>query len=530
MRISRTLAVSAAAVALIAGAIAPAANAADTVVPNAQWSLGLAPEVTTSPGVQGAYIRLWDMKTAWRDINPAPGQFDFSIMDQRVAQVEAAGAKPLIVLGLTPQWAAADPSAGDPRWGAGTASAPANISTYVAYVTAIMQHYGSRVGAIEVWNEANLKTFWTGTPGQMADLTAAAYKAIKSISPGTAVIAASSTTRLFGSVKNFFGPYAAAVKKQGYPIDGWTIHTYPAGNQGPADRYQQILEWQGVLKNATDNDPAAMAKQVWDTEINYGLAGPGAIPKTDFDANGSSQYVARTFVDSQRIGIDATFWYMWTASSFSLLGIQMFTGTTPSITAYNTTRSWLVGATFKGCDTDGNVLKCFFTKNGEAFFLGMSKNDTPVSYSKAATLNVENWIGQATTPAGTVSLGTGPQKFTCPGADKSACTFGAAAAAGATTGGAASGSGATAAKSITIRATKGTFNGKKAVIITGKAVGMEGEQVTPFVKLKTERRFTALAPVTVGADGSFTAHRNTSKIATVYVVNNGVQSNTVTAR
>ncbi|MFA7324293.1 MAG: hypothetical protein WC005_08040 [Candidatus Nanopelagicales bacterium] len=528
MRISRSLAVGAAAIALIAGAVAPAAQAADVAVPNAQWSLGLAPEVTTSPGVQGAYIRLWDMKTAWRDINPAPGQFDFSIMDQRVAQAEAAGARPLVVLGLTPQWAAADPSAGDPRWGAGTASPPADPNTYTAYITAIMQHYGGRIGAVEVWNEANLKTFWTGTPEQMADLTQRAYKAIKAISPSTQVIAASSTTRLVNSVKTFFGPYSAALKKLGYPLDGWTIHSYPAGNQGPADRYQQILEWFGILKSSTGNDPAALAKQVWDTEINYGLAGPGSIPHTDFDANASSQFVARTFVDSQRLGLDATFWYMWTASSYSLLGIQMYTGTTPSITAYNITRAWLIGATFKGCEEADGILKCFFTKGGDSFFLGMSKNDTPVSYSKGAALNSENWLGQQTNPAGTVSLGTGPVKFTCPGADKSMCTLGAGSTSTSTaTGG---GSSTSVARGITITAARGRVNGKPAVIVTGRATGMAGEIVTLYSKLKTERKFRAGKTATVGADGSFTTSRNTSKKATVYVVNGDVRSNTVVVK
>ncbi|MDP2014318.1 MAG: glycosyl hydrolase 53 family protein [Actinomycetota bacterium] len=526
MRISKKFAVGAATLALIASGIAPAAHAADVVVPGAEYSLGLAPEVTGSPGVAAAYIRLWDMGMAWRDINPSPGVFTFTVMDQRIAQAEAAGAKPLVVLGLTPTWAAANPSAGDPRWGAGTASAPSNPDTYTAYVTAIMQRYGARIGAVEVWNEANLQTFWTGTPAEMADLTARAYKAIKSISPNTQVIAASTTTRLASSVATFFAPYAAALKSAGYPFDAWTIHTYPAGNQGPADRYQDVLEWRGVLIEATQNDQAALNKQVWDTEVNYGLAGPGPTPHSDFDANTSGQFVARTFVDSVRLGIDATFWYMWTATSYSLLGVQMFNGTTTTIGAYNTTRAWLSGATLKGCDDLNGVIRCYFTGSGGAFYLAMSANDGAASLTKPPTATAENWLGQPVNTSGPVSLASGPVKFTCLPADTAQCTLGATPNAAAVP---LPGSGPAITRTITIKVAKGSVNGKPGLVITGQSTGMPGEIVTSFWKQGAQKKFTAGNKATVQADGSFTVGKVTKGAGSAYVTNFGVKSNTASS-
>ena len=521
MRTSKKLAVCAATLALLASAIAPAAHASDVAVPGTEFSLGLAPEVTGSPGVPATYIRLWDMNTAWRDINPSPGVFNFTVMDQRVAQAEAAGAKPLVVLGLTPQWAAKDPTAGDPRWGAGTASPPSNPDTYTAYITAIMQRYGSRIGAVEVWNEANLQTFWTGTPAEMADLTARAYKAIKAISPSTQVIAASTTTRLSNAVATFFAPYATALKALGYPIDAWTLHTYPAGNQGPSDRYQDILEWRGVLIDATQDDPAALNKQVWDTEINYGLAGPGPIPHTDFDANTSGQYVARTFVDSVRLGIDATFWYMWTASSFSLLGVQMFNGTTTTIGAYNTARAWLTGATLKGCDQLNGVIRCYFTGPAGAFYLAMSADQSTVSYPKQPTATAENWLGAAVNTSGPVTLASGPVKFTCLPTDMAQCTLGATPSAAVPL----PGSGPAVTKTITIKVARGTVNGKKGLVITGQSTGMPGEIVTSFWK-QGGSKFKAGNKSVVQADGSFTIGKVTKGGGSAYVTNFGVKSNT----
>lgn len=356
MRISKAFAVSISALALVAGAIAPAAHAADAQVTGTQWALGLAPEETGSPGIAASYIRMWDMKTAWRDLNPAAGVWDWSVMDQRISQIERAGAKPLFVLGLTPRWAASS-DAGDPRWGAGTASPPADFTTFNSYVTEVMKRYGGRIGAVETWNEANLQTFWAGTPDQMADLTERAKAIIKTYSPGTVVLAASTTTRLAGATKNVFGPYAAALKKRGYPFDAWAIHSYPAASGGPAARYADITSWQKVLGDATQNDPAANAKQIWDTEINYGLAGPGGSnPDRDIDNATGAAYIARTYIDSIRVGIDSTAWYLWTVGNYGLIGVQTYAGTTPTIDAYNRSRNWTNGATFKGCNEADGVL------------------------------------------------------------------------------------------------------------------------------------------------------------------------------
>lgn len=386
-----------------------------------QFSLGLAPEVTGSPGVPAGYIRLWDMAVAWRDVNPSPGVFIWTVLDQRIAQVEAAGAKVLYVAGLTPDWATAGGGC-DPRWGDSTCAPPDDPATYAAYLTAVMQRYGGRIAAVETWNEANLKTFWNGTPSQMADLTGRSHAAIKALSPATLVFAASTTTRLASSVKTFFGPYAKALQARGYPIDGWTIHTYPAANAGPVKRYESISAWWQVLSDATGKDSKALGKTVWDTEINYGLAGPGAIPDQDFDDSTGAAYLARTYVDSIRQGIAATFWYLWTAGTYGLVGVQMHSGTPLVNDAYQQIRGWTAGATFLSCDekTDA-VIRCFFAGVSGPFYLVMSPNGAPVNYTGARLLNAEPINGVAARPAGDITVGIAPVWITC-NADAAPCT------------------------------------------------------------------------------------------------------------
>ncbi len=509
-----------ASVTMVLSPLAAPANAATTVTPE-QFSLGLAPEVTTSPGVAAGYIRLWDMAVAWRDLNPAPGVYNWTVMDQRVAQVEAAGAKVLYVGGLTPVWAAANPADGDPRWGLGSASAPADPSTYGTFMTALMQRYGGRIAAVEAWNEANLKTFWTGTPEQMADLTQRANSAVKAASPGTTVFAASTTTRLIASVRNFFGPYAAALKAKGYPIDGWTIHTYPAANASPVNRFDAIDAWREVLSDSTGADAAALNKAVWDTEINYGLAGPGAIPDQDFDGPTGATYVARTYVDSIRQGISGTFWYLWTAGPYGLIGVQMHTGTTQTIDAYNRVRNWTTGASFNGCDLAGDVVRCFFL-GSEPFIIAMSKSGSPAAWNGSPTLLAEKWDGTAVVPVGTLALDMGPVRILC-GADKSLCTqagvAGSGGTAGVPTGPALTG--------ISITGTSTTPVKRLNVFVaTGTAPGMAGKQLVPcFVKasvvgsrkskpkcLNVRQASKVLPPV--AADGTFKFTNMTSVVST----------------
>ena len=524
------LAVLASATMLLAPLSAPA-NAATNVTTD-QFSLGLAPEVTTSPGVPAGYIRLWDMGVAWRDINPAPGGFNWVVLDQRMAQAQAAGAKVLYVAGLTPVWAAANPADGDPRWGAGSASAPADPATYGTFISALMQRYGGRIAAVESWNEANLKTFWTGTPEQMADLTQRANAAVKAVSPGTTVFAASTTTRLINSVKTFFGPYAAALMGRGFPIDGWTIHTYPAANATPVNRFDAIDAWREVLRNAIGADSPGMSKAVWDTEINYGLAGPGAIPDQDFDGVAGATYLARTYVDSIRQGISATFWYLWTAGPYGLVGVQLHNGTTQTIDAYNRVRSWTGGATLNSCDSSTEVVRCYFTKS-EPFIIAMSKSGAAVAWNGSPTLNAEKWDGGAISPVGALPLGIGPVKLTC-GADKGPCSPGGVAAPSGSTGAPAAGP----AAGITITSSgPALVRNKRVLVISGTAPDLVGQQlVACYVVTATSGRMKSttkcltarqsakmMPPVAVGGTFTFTNRAaiatNRTKTVAVYLRN-----------
>ena len=307
-----------------------------------EFSLSVAPQVGWDAGLEslrpppGAMYRMWDLKVAWRDVNPQQGVFDWSILDRRIALVESWGGRPFLVLGLTPQWAAQNPGAGDPRWGAGSASPPTNIAYWNDYVRAVAGRYGGRIAGYELWNEANLTTFWQGSASELFAMAQSAYDIIKTSNPNAVVAAPSITTRLRGSAARFTSAFAGEVANSGsIPFDTWTIHSYPNGDAGrdfdtgqnfprmaATRRADDIISWQNALVDALGPDSPALSIGVYDTEVNYGLKGPGIRPGVDWSSEDGNELMDYTYADSRLLGITATFWYEYTASDYPLLGVQ----------------------------------------------------------------------------------------------------------------------------------------------------------------------------------------------------------------
>ena len=307
-----------------------------------EFSLSVAPQVGWDAGLEslrpppGAMYRMWDLKVAWRDVNPQQGVFDWSILDRRIALVESWGGKPFLVLGLTPQWAAQNPGAGDPRWGAGSASPPTIIGYWNDYVRAVAGRYGGRIAGYELWNEANLTTFWQGSASELFAMAQSAYDIIKTSNPNAVVAAPSITTRLRGSAARFTSAFAGEVANSGsIPFDTWTIHSYPNGDAGrdfdtgqnfprmaATQRADDIISWQNALVDALGADSPALSIGVYDTEVNYGLKGPGIRPGVDWSSEDGNELMDYTYADSRLLGITATFWYEYTASDYPLLGVQ----------------------------------------------------------------------------------------------------------------------------------------------------------------------------------------------------------------
>jgi hypothetical protein len=351
----KALVASASALLLVVGPGALPAQAA-TAVDDRAFGLHV-PQIANGivPTVPYGSVRLWDSGVSWGQVEQRRGQYWWVGLDRAVSSANAQNAQILYVLGSTPTWVASNKSQGTyPNRGA--ASNPRYISDWRRWVTAVVTRYGPSIDGYQIWNEANLATFWQGTPRQMARLTLEAQRIIRRLDPTAVVVAASSTVRLRSAFNRFFPAYLKELRRVGWPVDAFSIHTYGPSTATPALRAKYVR-----LARAELRDARAPARPLWDTEVNYGIKGPGArYPDKDIGGNKAATYVAQTYLDSVRLRIARTYWYSWSRKT-DLLGITMTTGY-PAATAFQTTHDWLVNAVVD-CRSR-HVRVCRINRNG----------------------------------------------------------------------------------------------------------------------------------------------------------------------
>ena len=125
-------------------------------------------------------------------------------LDRAVKAAHANRTQVTLVLGLSPAYAAPTPTD------------PPNLAMYKAFLTAVMRryrpaHWGYRgIAAYQVWNEVNIKTFWTGTVSQAVALTKAAYDVRNHVDKGALLVAPAMVARL----KHYFATYKSMVDEQ----------------------------------------------------------------------------------------------------------------------------------------------------------------------------------------------------------------------------------------------------------------------------------------------------------------------------
>lgn len=362
----------------------------------------------TGSAVNYGTLRLWDSGVAWGQVEQKKGKYWWNGLDAAIGNANAQGKKIMYVLGSTPKWAASNTKQGTyPNKGA--ASNPKSIKDWKNWVTAVVKRHGNSIESYQIWNEANLTTFWQGTPKQMATLTQEAYKIIRKYDPSAKVVAASTTVRLQSAYKKFFPAYMKELKKLKWPIDVVSVHLYPASTGTPADRVKYIKQVKADMK--TSKVPAS--KPLWDTEINYGIAGPGSgNPDKNIEGPTAAAWVAQTYLDDVLYGVGRAYWYYWFPNA-DLVGIQMYDGTIGAL-GYQTTRNWLSGA-FYSC-TEGAVNTCQLGDNVTPKVVAwVAKGSGTFTVPANATITCDA-LNQCTpvTPGSQVTIGSMPQWFGTP--------------------------------------------------------------------------------------------------------------------
>jgi polysaccharide biosynthesis protein PslG len=182
---------------------------------------------------QALHAKLVRTEVPWSVLEPGgPGKIDprsLAFVDRMVSGAAADGIRVIVFVDSSPCWASSAPASllhkcVQGRSGPANAWPPSNPADYAAFVGYLAQRYGTRLAAIEVWNEPDQanQAYFAGPekPRRYAAILRAAYPAIKQANPNVPVLAGS----LVGSNGVFLRAlYAAGIK--GY-YDGLAVHFY----------------------------------------------------------------------------------------------------------------------------------------------------------------------------------------------------------------------------------------------------------------------------------------------------------------
>lgn len=140
-----------------------------------------------------AHAILGDDLGVYREVDDKP-VYDWTGVDRVYDTVLALGMRPIVELGFMPRDLAGDPARTVFTY-RGIISPPKDWGRWADLVRALATHLVERYGidevrdrwAFEVWNEANLSVFWSGTPEEYWRLYEVTARAVKDVDPGLRV-------------------------------------------------------------------------------------------------------------------------------------------------------------------------------------------------------------------------------------------------------------------------------------------------------------------------------------------------------
>lgn len=329
----------------------------------------------TWPSVPVGAVRLWDDRTTWRDLEPQPGVWDWSELDQRVATARSHHAFILLVLGQTPKWASSLPH-DKGAYGRGAAAPPAHMSDWRNYVRAVSRRYRGEIGGYEIWNEPNWTYMYHGSPHELAALTRTTHAVVASEDPQAEILSPSFviTDRYNPTWLNaYFRAHGSRY------TDVTNVHVYTHGAP-PETARSNILAVRRIMRHWHVHQP------VWDTEHNLDH------PNRVYSAKAGGAILARGYLLDRWFGIQRTFWYAWNIIGWGGVALTTPGGKpTASARAYRTVYEWLAGADETGCSHSGRVWACTLKRQGSVSVAAWSvsrpvKSTVPSGFHHVAPL------------------------------------------------------------------------------------------------------------------------------------------------
>jgi len=292
------------------------------------------PTPTPWPSMPVPEWRLWDAGVNWPDLEPGKGQWQFDRLDRYVSLAQQHGTGLLLPLGGSPSWASARPEVLS-NYSPGFTAEPANLDDWRAYVRTVATRYKGRIQAYEIWNEPNLKNFWTGTIDQMVTLTKEASAIVHSVDPRAIVVSPSATTE-FGL--RWLSDFLQAGGGRFVDVIGYHLYL-DSPTKAPEELVPLI---QRVRQVMADNNLGSIP--LWNTES--GWLNPARFDSDEVAAG----FLARAYILAWAAGIQRFYWYAWDNRSMAIVTYKEDEHlVTPAGHSYKVIEQWLVGARMDGC-------------------------------------------------------------------------------------------------------------------------------------------------------------------------------------
>jgi xylan 1,4-beta-xylosidase len=161
----------------------------------------------------------------YREID-GEARYDFTAVDRVYDRLLELGLRPVVELSFMPRDLARDPEATVFAYRA-IISPPHDWDRWYELVRGLCQHLVDRYGiaevagwGFEVWNEANLEVFWTGTREEYLELYRRSAEAVKAVDPRLLIGGPSS------AAAGWLAPLVDDVVAHGAPLDFVSTHTY----------------------------------------------------------------------------------------------------------------------------------------------------------------------------------------------------------------------------------------------------------------------------------------------------------------
>lgn len=279
--------------------------------------------------------RLWDAYVAWPNLEPLKGQWRFQTLDKYVAIASQHNVGLLLPLGLSPGWASARPQEKS-TYQPGGAAEPRNLDDWRTYVGTVARRYKGKIQAYEIWNEPNLKPFYSGTVDQMITLTREASQIIRQVDPDALIVSPSPTQD-----KGVPWLTEFLLKGGGAFVDVIGFHFYVAPQPPEA-----TLPLVSSVRRAM-SESGVGEKPLWNTETGWFLPKP-------FPQDLAAAYVVRECIVNWVSGVQRLYWYAWDNHGWvSLETTQKDSSTLTSAgEAFVVAVRWLSGARVLSCNTD----------------------------------------------------------------------------------------------------------------------------------------------------------------------------------